>query len=100
MKTFLYTGFSTSKRRTRVRYANEAGRIKTLERNGHTDINIFALPYAMTKLEAVKWLVDGHFDGGDDTVRDAFNNELARLDKGGDTEVEAEEAVEAEEDFA
>lgn len=101
MKTFLYAGFSTHKRRIRLRFANDAGRVKTLERNGHTDINIFALPYAMCKLDAVKWLIDNHFDGGDEAVRYAFGNELARLEIGSNVEVEAEEeAAEVEEEVA
>lgn len=114
MKTFLYAGYSTNKRRTRVRYANDGSRVKTLERNEHTDINIFSLPSAMSKLEAVKWLINGHFDGGDAELAQVFADELARLEKDEPTvevaedaaveetvaeEVVAEETV-AEEDFA
>lgn len=101
MKTFLYAGYSTNKRRTRVRYANDGSRVKTLERNEHTDINIFSLPYAMSKLEAVKWLINGHFDGGDAELAQVFADELARLEKDEPTveETVAEEVV-VEEDFA
>lgn len=105
MKTFLYAGYSTNKRRTRVRYANDGSRVKTLERNEHTDINIFTLPYPMNKLEAVKWLIEGHFDGGDADLAQIFADELARLEKGEPAseavdEVVADVEVVAEEVFA
>ena len=92
MKYFVFAGFSTCKRRTRVRYANTSGRVKTLERNEHTDINMFSLPKPMSKLEAVEWLIAGHFDGGDAAIAEIFADELARLQKA--EGIEAAEAVE------
>ena len=92
MKYFVFAGFSTCKRRTRVRYANTSGRVKTLERNEHTDINMFSLPKPMSKLEAVEWLIAGHFDGGDAAITEIFADELARLQKA--EGIEAAEAVE------
>lgn len=92
MKYFVFAGFSTCKRRTRVRYANTSGRVKTLERNEHTDINMFSLPKPMSKLEAVEWLIAGHFDGGDVAIAEIFADELARLQKA--EGIEAAEAVE------
>lgn len=98
MKYFVFAGFSTCKRRTRVRYANTSGRVKTLERNEHTDINMFSLPKPMSKLEAVEWLIAGHFDGGDVAIAEIFADELARLQKA--EGIEAAEAAEAVEEAA
>lgn len=95
MKTFLFAGYSTNKRRTRVRYANDSGRTKTLERNEHMDINMFSLPGPMSKLEAVEWLIAGHFDGGDSDVQTVFADELARLQKEAGVNSIVEEAEEA-----
>lgn len=81
MKTFLFAGFSECKRRVRVRYANDGSRVKTLERTGHTDINMFSLPGPMTKLEAVDWLIAGHFAGGDESIAAVLADEQARLQK-------------------
>jgi hypothetical protein len=101
MKTFLFAGFSTHKRRTRVRFANDGSRVKTLERNEHTDINMFSLPGPMTKLEAIKWLIAGHFDCGDAALVAVFEDALARLQKAEgveSTDLAAEEPEEVEED--
>lgn len=49
-KTFKVIGVSTLKGKTKVRYANDlATRIKTLVKGGHTGIELFELPTAMTK---------------------------------------------------
>jgi hypothetical protein len=101
MKTFLFAGFSECKRRVRVRYANDGSRVKTLERTGHTDINMFSLPGPMTKLEAVEWLIAGHFDGGDASIAAVLADEQARLQKAAGIEptvLAAEEPEEVEED--
>lgn len=37
-KTFRFVGFSTHRGAVAVRYANDKGRARVLERNGHTDI--------------------------------------------------------------
>jgi hypothetical protein len=49
-KTFKVIGVSTLKGKTKVRFANDlASRIKNLVKNGHTGIELFELPEAMTK---------------------------------------------------
>lgn len=49
-KTFKVIGISTLKGKTKVRYANDlATRIKNLVKNGHTGVELFELPAAMTK---------------------------------------------------
>lgn len=52
-KTFDTAGFSTYKGERKFRVANgRAARVKVLEKNGHTDIDLQELPHAMTKQEA------------------------------------------------
>lgn len=54
-KTFTIVGVSTQGKITKFRVANGdmAARSKVLERGGHTDIKLFELPTAMSKLEAI-----------------------------------------------
>lgn len=54
-KTFTIVGVSTQSKVTKFRVANGdmAQRIKVLERNGHTDINLITLPTAMNKMDAI-----------------------------------------------
>jgi hypothetical protein len=52
-KTYTFGGWSTLKGAVKVRLANDAKRVKVLERNGHTDIVLFELGTAMSKEEAV-----------------------------------------------
>lgn len=49
-KTFKVIGVSTLAGKTKVRFANDlASRIKNLVKNGHTNVELFELPEAMTK---------------------------------------------------
>jgi hypothetical protein len=49
-KTFKVIGVSTLNGKTKVRFANDlASRIKNLVKNGHTGVELFELPEAMTK---------------------------------------------------
>lgn len=49
-KTFSVIGVSTLNGKTKVRFANDlASRIKNLVKNGHTNVELFELPEAMTK---------------------------------------------------
>jgi hypothetical protein len=49
-KTFTVVGVSTLNGKTKVRFANDfASRIKNLVKNGHTNVELFELPSAMTK---------------------------------------------------
>ena len=49
-KTFKVIGVSTLNGKTKVRFANDfASRIKNLVKNGHTNVELFELPTAMTK---------------------------------------------------
>lgn len=57
-KTFTIAGVSTRYGSTKERFANGTvdARTKILTRDEHTDIQLFALPNAMTKEEARAWL--------------------------------------------
>lgn len=49
-KTFKVIGVSTLNGKTKVRFANDmASRVKNLVKNGHTDVELFEMPEAMTK---------------------------------------------------
>lgn len=55
-KTFLVIGVSTLAGKTKVRFANDfAGRIKNLVKGGHTNVELFELPEAMTKEAAMAY---------------------------------------------
>lgn len=48
-KQFKVIGVSTLNGKTKVRFANDITRIKVLIKNGHTNVELFELPEAMTK---------------------------------------------------
>jgi hypothetical protein len=56
-KTFTVAGVSCLKGEYKVRHANNLDRVKVLDKNDHTDVRLIELPYAMTKLEAVQYLI-------------------------------------------
>lgn len=58
-KLFTVAGTSNLNGVTKMRFANDLkSRIKILERNGHTEIQLFELPRAMTKADAIAYLVN------------------------------------------
>jgi len=61
MTTFTHAGVSKHKGEFKVRFANDALRTKVLQKNDHTDIDIVELKYAMTKQEAVEYLIAANF---------------------------------------
>jgi hypothetical protein len=52
-KTFKVVGKSNLNGKTKIRFANDMTRVKVLVKNGHTDVELFELPKAMTKDEAI-----------------------------------------------
>lgn len=76
-KRFAVAGVSTQAGDTKVRFANDMMRIKILQKNGHTDINLVELPSEMTKSEAVAYLRSIEFGKGDATIESA----LAHVEK-------------------
>lgn len=58
-KLFKVVGTSNLNGVTKVRWANDmVTRFKMLHKGGHTDIELFDLPQAMTKQQACEWLAD------------------------------------------
>lgn len=79
MTVFTYAGVSKHKGEFKVRFANDQMRVKVLAKNEHTDIDIIALPDAMTKEAAVAYLT-----------------QITFWDKNGITNAEVRAAIEAE----
>ena len=61
MSSFTHAGVSKLDGEFKVRFANDAMRTKVLIKNGHTDIDIVELKHAMTKDEAVAYLISIDF---------------------------------------
>jgi hypothetical protein len=58
-KLFTVAGTATQNGVTKARFANDlVARIKILNKNGCTDINLIELPSAMTKLQALQYLTE------------------------------------------
>ena len=56
-KMFTVAGTSNLNGTVKFRFANDLkSRVKVLERNGHTEINLIELPEAMTKESAIAYL--------------------------------------------
>lgn len=79
-KTFSYAGVSTLDNVCKFRVANDAMRVKVLAKNGHTSIDIIQLKEAMTKEDAVAFLLKIDFDNGNAIVRAALEAELEKRD--------------------
>jgi len=74
--SFTQAGVSRLKGEFKVRFANDALRVKVLAKNGHTDIDLMELPTPMTKEAAVAYLLDINFDNGNAEVRAALDAEV------------------------
>jgi len=79
-KSFTHAGVSKQDGQFKVRFANDAMRTKVLIKNGHTDIDIIELKHAMTKEDAVAFLMEIDFATKDGVtnalVQEALANEL------------------------
>ena len=60
MKMFTVAGTSLLDGQVTYRFANNLNRAAVLKANGHTDIKLFQLPYAMSKEVATEWLSSTH----------------------------------------
>ena len=60
-KLITFVGYSRVGSELKFRTATDAKRIGQLEKLGDTDVNITALPMAMTKSEAAKWALTAEF---------------------------------------
>jgi len=75
-KSFTHAGVSKLDGEFKVRFANDSLRTKVLIKNGHTDIDIIELKHAMTKEDAVAFLISIDFDNGNAAVRAALEVEV------------------------
>ena len=55
-KQFKVIGKSTLNGKTKIRFANDMTRVKVLIKGGHTDVDLFELPTAMTKDAAIAYV--------------------------------------------
>ena len=64
MSTFSVAGVSVNKGRVKVRFCSDLVlRVKNLQKQGDTDIQLIELPQSMTKIDACQFLLDsGQFD--------------------------------------
>jgi hypothetical protein len=73
-KKFAVAGISTQNGKTKVRFANDAARVKILIKNGHTDIELIDLPREMTKAEIAQHLVEINYGQGKPAVEAAIRD--------------------------
>ena len=79
-KKFAVAGVSTLNGKTKIRFANDAARIKILIKNGHTDVELIDLPKEMTKAEIAKYLTETGFGQGNAAIEAAVKD-LAKKNK-------------------
>jgi hypothetical protein len=72
MSSYSHAGVSKLNGEFKVRFANDALRVKVLAKNGHKDIDIIELKNPMTKADAVAFLLSIDFDNGNKAVRAAL----------------------------
>lgn len=77
-KSFTHAGVSKLDGEFKVRFANDSMRTKVLIKNGHTDIDIVELKHAMTKEDAITYLLSINFDNGNKEVRAALEAEQTK----------------------
>ena len=85
-KTFAVTGVSTLDGVTKIRFANDATRIKILAKNGHTNVELIDLPREMSKAEIAQYLIETNFANGRPEVEAAVadlakKNPTAKVEK-------------------
>jgi hypothetical protein len=73
MSVFSHAGVSKLNGEFKVRFANDALRVKVLAKNGHKDIDIVELKTPMTKEAAVAYLLSIDFANGNKDVQSALD---------------------------
>lgn len=81
-QTYSHAGVSKLNGEYKVRFCNDALRVKVLAKNGHKDIDIVELKNPMTKEDVVAYLLKINFDNGNKAIRAALE---AAADKRGVT---------------
>ena len=77
-KSFTHAGVSKLDGEFKVRFANDAMRTKVLIKNGHTDIDIIELKNAMSKEDALAYLMSIDFANGNVLVQAALEAEVTK----------------------
>ena len=72
MSTYSHAGVSKQNGKMKVRFCNDALRVKVLAKNGHTDIDIVELRHPMSKEDAVAFLLSIDFANGNAEVAAAL----------------------------
>ena len=75
-KTFTHAGVSKLNGVVKARFANDAMRVKVLQKGGHTDIDMTELMRPMTKTEAVEALIKAEFHKDNAAIQEALTAEL------------------------
>ena len=78
MSEFTFAGVSRRNGELKLRFANDASRVKVLARNGHTDIDLVQLPYAMDKNTAVQFLNSMNFGATNQSVQALISEFLSQ----------------------
>ena len=73
MSTFTHAGVSRLNGEFKVRFCNDALRVKVLAKNGHKDIDIVELRHGMSKEDAVEFLLSIDFANGNKEVQAALD---------------------------
>lgn len=71
-KSFTHAGVSRLNGEFKVRFCNDALRVKVLAKNGHKDIDIVELKHPMSKEDAVAYLMSIDFANGNKEVQAAL----------------------------
>lgn len=71
-KSFTHAGVSRLNGEFKVRFCNDALRVKVLAKNGHKDIDIVELKHPMSKEDAVAFLMSIDFANGNKEVQAAL----------------------------
>ena len=88
MSTFTHAGVSRLKGEFKVRFANDALRVKVLAKNGHSDIDIIELKTPMSKEDAINYLLEIDF-----ATRDGVTNQEVQAALEAAREVKAPKAA-------
>jgi ribosome maturation protein Sdo1 len=95
-KKFAVAGVSTLNSKTKIRFANDAMRVKILAKNGHTDVDLIELPREMTKAEIAQHMVEVGFGKGNAAVEAAIKDLSKKNPAGKAAKVTKVTAVKAE----
>ena len=77
LKEFMFVGVSEHKGKVKVRYANNMNRVRTLEKNGHTNVFFIQLPEPEIKEDCIDQLLEA--DLPNEAAQEAVRKEAEEL---------------------